>query len=81
MTDAHFQALQNFWNQIVIKSSPNSIHAEAVLVLPKDYGWGLRNLNDRIWGFWGPDSKSPIIWNATQLLLNRYGLKLDIVLL
>ncbi len=79
MTDAHFQALQNFWNQVVTKTSPNSIHAEAAFVLPKDYGFGLRRVDDRIWGFWGPDNKSPIIWNATQILLSRYGLKLDIV--
>ncbi len=79
MTDAHFQALQDFWNQVVTKKSPNSIHAEAALVLPKDYGWGMRSLTDRIWGFWGPDSKSPIIWNNMQTLLTRYGLKLDIV--
>jgi hypothetical protein len=79
MTDAHFQALKNFWNQVVTKSSPNSIHAEAALVLPKDYGWGMRNLNDRIWGFWGPDDKSPIIWNNLNKLLRQYGLRLDIV--
>ena len=79
MTNAHFQALKNFWNQVVTKSSPNSIHAEAALVLLKDYGWGMRNLNDRIWGFWGPDEKSPVIWNNSQRLLDKYGLKLDII--
>ena len=79
MTEEHFQALENFWNNVVTKSSPNSAHAEAALVLPKDYGWGMRNLNDKIWGFWGADSKSPIIWNASQTLLNKYGLRLDII--
>jgi hypothetical protein len=79
MTDAHFQALQNFWQNVVTKSPPNTVHAEAALVLPKDYGFGYRRIDDRIWGFWGPDTKSPIIWNATQVLLERYGLKLDIV--
>ncbi len=79
MTDAHFQALQNFWQKVVTKSPPNTIRAEAALVLPKDYGFGFRRVDDRIWGFWGPDSKSPIIWNATQFLLDKYGLKLDIV--
>ena len=58
MTDEHFQALQKFWNQIVTKSTPNLVHAEAALVLPKDYGWGMRSPTDRIWGFWGPDDKS-----------------------
>jgi hypothetical protein len=79
MTDEHFQALEKFWSQVVTKSSPNSVHAEAALVLPKDYGWGMRSLGDKIWGFWGPDDKSPLIWNNTQALLNEYGLRLDII--
>jgi hypothetical protein len=79
MTEKHFQSLEKFWNQILTKSTPNSAHAEAALVLPKDYGWGMRRLNDKIWGFWGPDNKSPIIWSNIQVLLNKYGLGLDII--
>jgi hypothetical protein len=79
MTDEHFQALQKFWDQVVTKSNPTTTHADAALVLPKDYGWGMRTINDRIWGFWGPDDKSPLIWNNMQTLLNQYGSRLDIV--
>jgi hypothetical protein len=79
MTDEHFQALEDFWNQVVTKSTPNAVQAQAALVLPKDYGWGMRTINDRIWGFWGPDDKSPLIWNNMQTLLNQYGSRLDIV--
>jgi hypothetical protein len=79
LTDDHFQALQKFWNQVVTKSTPNSAHAKAALVLPKDYGWGMRSVDDKIWGFWGPDDKSALIWNNTQTLLNKYGLGLDII--
>jgi hypothetical protein len=79
MTDAHFQALEKFWNQVEAKSPPNTQKAEEALVLPKDYGWGMRSPTDKIWGFWGPDEKSPIIWNNTQTLLGRYGLRLDII--
>ena len=79
LTDEHFQALENFWNQVMTKSTPNSAQAEAALVLPKDYGWGMRSPTDKIWGFWGPDDKSPIIWNNTQTLLTKYGLRLDII--
>jgi len=79
MEPEHFQALEKIWNQIVTKSAPSSPHAEAALVLPKDYGWGMRNPDDKIWGFWGPDDKSPLIWNNTQTLLNKYGLRLDII--
>ena len=47
--------------------------------MPKDYGWGLRYAEDRIWGYWGPDELSPQIWNITQLLLEKYEFQLDIV--
>jgi hypothetical protein len=75
----HFLALKTFWDKVLHQQTPNSAKAEAALVLPKDYGWGLRSPTDRIWGFWGPDDKSPLIWNNTQILLNRYGLSLDII--
>jgi len=78
-TNGHFEALQDFWNQVVTKSTPTSAHAQATLVLPYDYGWGMRRVDDKIWGFWGPDDKSPLIWNNTQMLLNKYGLLLDII--
>jgi hypothetical protein len=78
MADEHFQALEQFWNQIA-NHAPNSAHAEAALVLPHDYGFGMRSPKDKIWGFWGPDDKSSIIWNATQTLLSRYGSSLDII--
>lgn len=78
LTEEHFQALQKFWNQIS-QQAPNSAHAETALVLPYDYGFGMRSPTDKIWGFWGPDDKSSIIWNATQTLLGKYGLGLDII--
>jgi hypothetical protein len=78
LTDEHFQALEQFWNY-VNKQAPNSAHAQAALVLPKDYGWGMRNPTDKIWGFWGPDDKSPLIWNNIQTLLSQYGSGLDII--
>ena len=79
MTNEHFQALENFWNQVVTKSAPNTVKARIALTLPKDYGSGLRSPTDKIWGFWGPDEKSPLIWNNMQTLLSKYGLSLDII--
>ena len=81
MQDEHFDALERFWNQVV--RSPwvvhGSVDAEAVLVLPRNYGWGMRHPEDRIWGWWGPDEKSPQIWNISRQLLAEYGTSLDIV--
>jgi hypothetical protein len=79
LTDQHFEALHRFWDQIAIKTAPTSAHAQAALVLPNDYGFGMRRADDKIWGFWGPDSLSQPIWNNTQKLLTRYGLGIDIV--
>jgi hypothetical protein len=83
LTDEHFEALERFWNDVMTKPNTQNIpdysQAEAALVLPKNYGWGMRNPNDSIWGFWGPDEKSPQIWNLSRTLLSQYGLSLDIV--
>ncbi len=81
MTDEHFDALERFWNDTV--KNPEVIHgsikADAALVLPKNYGWGMRTPEDKIWGFWGPDEKSPQIWTLSRQLLEQYDYSLDIV--
>ena len=78
LTNDHFLALKTFWTKIQ-SQPPTSPHAQAALVLPKDYGWGMRSSSDKIWGYWGPDDKSPQIWNISRQLLNKYGLALDII--
>ena len=79
MTDEHFQALENFWNDIQTqKITHGSAAAEAAFVLPQNYGYGMRREDDRIW-YWGPDELSPQIWNISRQLLSQYGLRLDIV--
>ena len=80
LTDEHFIAMQQFWNHT--QQHPEEYgktEAQAALVLPKNYAWGMRRLNDRIWGYWGPDEKSQQIWELSQDLLDQYGLGLDIV--
>ncbi len=81
LQDEHFEALERFWNDAVQSSAvkKGSIKAEAVLVLPENYGWGMRDLGDKIWGLWGPDEKSQQTWNMAQSLLEEYGFGLDIV--
>jgi len=77
----HFQALERFWNDVVQnpKIKHGGIKAEAVLVLPQNYGWGMRHSNDNIWGIWQPDDTSQQIWAQLQNKIDQYGLKLDIV--
>ena len=77
----HFHALERFWNEVVQNSNVKhgGVEAEAALVLPKDFGWGMRRPTDTIWGLWNANSTSQQIWAQVQDKLAQYGLKLDIV--
>ncbi len=81
LQDEHFWVLECFWTEVV--QNPDVVHgsikAEAAIVLPKNYGWGMRNSQDKIWGLWDANDTCRQIWNQVQTQLNQYGLKLDIV--
>ncbi|PVX24952.1 MAG: hypothetical protein CW691_06050 [Candidatus Bathyarchaeum sp.] len=80
LTDEHFSAMQEFWSYM--EENPEGYgktQGQVALVLPENYGWGMRSLDDRIWGYWGPDEYSEQIWELTQSLLDQHGLGLDIV--
>lgn len=79
LTDDHFEALETFWQNVMIDDVLDvSSEAEAVLVLPKNYGWGMRHVQDRIW-LWEADDDSEQIWNISRKLLEQYGTSIDIV--
>jgi hypothetical protein len=81
LQDEHFLALERFWNEVVQNPfvTHGGVKAEAALVLPRNYGWGMRNPQDTIWGLWSANSTSHQIWEQLQSKLEQYGLKLDIV--
>jgi hypothetical protein len=79
LTDDQFKAMQRFWNDITTKKFTDLSKPEAALVLPKNFGWGLRNPNDTIWGFWTADNRTEQTALVTSKLLSYYGLNLDIV--
>ncbi len=79
LTNDQFQAMQRFWNDITTKKFTDLSKPEAVLVLPKNFGWGLRNPNDTIWGFWTADNRTEQTALVTSKLVSYYGLNLDIV--
>jgi hypothetical protein len=80
LTDQHFDALQKFWTDVVQNpKETNNVKSTATLVLPSDYGWGMRNPSDNIWGIWQADNSSHQIWSNLQASLSKYGSKLDIV--
>ena len=79
LTNDQFNALQRFWNDITTKKFADLSSPEAALVLPKNFGWGLRNPNDTIWGFWTTDNRTQQVAVVTSKLLSYYGASLDIV--
>ena len=85
LSKEHLAAMEKFWNYIhtTPRNSGSQVEAEAVLVLPKDYAWGMRRTQyifaDNIWGVFPEDEKTPLILNNTAKLLDKYGLKLDII--
>jgi hypothetical protein len=81
LTEDQFDAMKDFWNQIHSGqgSTFGTTNAQVALVLPKDYGWGMRTPTDTIWGLWNSDTLSPLIWTKMNQRLNKYGLRLDII--
>jgi hypothetical protein len=80
LADEHFEAMQQFWSYMQHHPEEyGKTDAQAALVLPENYAWGMRYPEDKIWGYWGPDENSTQIWNLSQTLLDECGLALDIV--
>ena len=81
LKDEHFQALESFWNNVVKNPAVvhGSIKPDSVLVLPKNYGWGMRWKGDIVWGVFKPDEKASRLWDLLQVSLEAHELKLDIV--
>ena len=80
LVDEHFETMQKFWNYM--QNNPEEYGkttAQAALVLPENYGWGMRRIDDRMWGYWGPDDKAQQIWTLYHKLLVKYSYALDIV--
>jgi len=80
LADEHFEAMQRFWTYMhQTPADYGRTKAEAVFVLPDDYGFGMRRPEDSIWGLWQADYLSSVIWNKTEALTAKYGLHFDIV--
>lgn len=80
LDEEHFVAMQQFWTHIhEYAEDYGRENAKFAFVLPKDYGWGMRWLNDSIWGLWPADNLSSVIWHKMNILVERYGTQLDIV--
>jgi len=81
MKDEHYTALESFWNDVI--KNPRVVHgsikADSVLVLPKNYGWGMRSPEDKIWGIFKPDNQTHAISDLMESILKEHDLQTDIV--
>ena len=80
LQDDHFEALKNFWKYV--QQNPNkqsSLKADAGFVLPQDFGFGLRGVQDNIWGIFAGNSSSQAAWTEINNCLSQYGSRLDIM--
>ena len=80
LTEEHFSAIKQFNNYVTNNTRNKTSNTQKIAyVLPENYGWGLRNPTDKIWGVWEVDDKSPIIWNGINDLIEQHGYDFDIV--
>ena len=80
LTENHFDALKKFWDYS--HSNPQafgSTRGNVAYVLPKDYGFGLRKVDDTIWGLFPADELSAKTWNDVNQLVSQYGAGFDIL--
>jgi hypothetical protein len=81
LEEEHFDALKQFWQYVQNnpRTSSSPANDRVAYVLPKDYGYGFRNANDKIWGLWEADNQSAKIWGDVNNLLAKYLQTLDII--
>ena len=79
LTQAHLDAMKQFWNYTKTNTRSGEYPADTTYVLPADYGYGFRSSSDTIWGLWNADALSAEVWNNANSLLATYGNNLDIV--
>ncbi len=76
----HLEALKQFWQYAKHnRRIANPFDKRVAYVLPKDYAYGFRGPNDKIWGLWEADDFSFRISTELGSLLEEYGSKLDII--
>jgi hypothetical protein len=82
LTEEHFGAMKRFWNYIHTNPHRLGVYCptctQIAYVLPKDYAWGFRGYEDKIWGLW-IDPLSIQMGKDVDYLLHTHHLGLDII--
>jgi len=80
LQEEHLLALGKFWNYSKDHLRPeNDSKARTAYVLPKDYAYGFRGPNDKIWGLWEADTFTTKLILDVGNALARFGTQLDII--
>jgi hypothetical protein len=76
----HLDALKQFWQFSQLNSrKTNPVNERTAYVLPKDYAYGFRGPNDKIWGLWEADTLSTPISIDLSGIIQLFDSKLDII--
>ena len=80
LKEEHLDAIKRFWQYATDNPRANEQTIDRVAyVLPKDYAYGFRGPNDKIWGLWEADDFSLEITTEVGDLLDRYQNRLDMI--
>ena len=79
LTPQHLEKMRDFWNYLNTQQSVGNFPANKAYVLPRDYGFGFRGPEDKIWGKWEADSLSAKVWNDVNQLFQTNTVYLDII--
>jgi hypothetical protein len=80
LTQEYFEVIEQFKNYVSNNPQNQTSNSDKLAyVLPSNYGWGLRNPTDKIWGVWEADEKSTTIWSDLSGFIEQYGFDFDIV--
>ena len=80
LKEEHFEALEDFWQYTQIHPRTISqIEKRVAFVLPKDYGYGFRGPEDKIWGLWEDTVLSLEMSHHLGSFFEEYGMNLDII--
>lgn len=80
LMEEHVQAIKQFTQYA--HANPRKfgrVSERTVFVLPKDYGYGFRGPEDKIWGLWENDAFSYELSVKLGVFLEEYGNKLDVI--
>lgn len=81
LTEEHFSAIKQFKDFVSRNPQNRTSNLQRIAyVLPENYGGGLRNPTDKIWGVWEADENSQKIWSDLNGFVEKYYYGFDIVI-